>query len=134
MRKYKRNSGAGTGTLDINVNVIAESALLIVDTILGICLLLGSLVKFKMIQYLRAPRPHRSLIDDLTLFEQQVNLMNGPVILLQLLRILDPRPLHLLFSNVWFCWTMEALVLFTVSHRAVGGTIIAGVRYVISRN
>ena len=130
MRKYKRNSGAGTGTLDINVNVIAESALLIVDTILGICLLLGSLVKFKMIQYLRAPRPHRSLIDDLTLFEQQVNLMNGPVILLQLLRILDPRPLHLLFNNVWFCWTMEALVLFTVSHRAVGGTIIAGVRYV----
>ena len=128
MRKYKQNSGAGTGTLDIKVKVIAEYALLIVDTILGICLLLGSLVKFKMIQYLRAPRPHRSLIDDLTLFEQQVNLMNGPVILLQLLRILDPRPLHILFNNVWFCWIMEVVVLFTVSHRSVGGTIIAGVR------
>ena len=126
MRKYKQNSG--TGTLDIKVEVIAESALLVVDIILGISFLLGSLVKFKMIQYLRAPRPHRSLIDDLTLFEQQVNLINGPVILLQLLRILDPRPLHPLFNNVWFCWIMEAMVLFTVSHRAVGGTIIAGVR------
>ena len=134
MRKYKQNSGAGTGTLDTKVKVIAESALLIVDIILGICFLLGSLVKFKMIQYLRAPRPHRSLIDDLTLFEQQVNLMNGPVILLQLLRILDPYPLQLLFNNDWFCWMMEALVLFTVSHRSVVGTIIAGVRYVISHN
>ena len=112
----------------IKPNCVRVAELASLQTIIGICLLLGSLVKFKMIQYLRAPRPHRSLIDDLTLFEQQVNLMNGPVILLQLLRILDPRPLHPLFNNVWFCWIMEAMVLFTVSHRAVGGTIIAGVR------
>ena len=39
-----------------------------------------------MIQYLHAPRPHKSGIDDLSLFEQEVNAMNGPVILLQLLR------------------------------------------------
>ena len=31
-------------------------------------------------------RPHKTEIDDLILFEQQVNLVNGPVVLMQLLR------------------------------------------------
>ena len=53
-----------------------------------------------MIQYLHAPRPHKSGIDDLSLFEQEVNAMNGPVILLQLLRILDLHPLRPLFRSI----------------------------------
>ena len=88
-------------------------------------------MKFRMIQHMSAPRAHRSGIDDLTLFEQKVNLMNGPVILLQMLRILDLDPLRALWRDAMFCWTMEATVLFTVCHRALGGTVIAGVRQVV---
>ena len=87
-------------------------------------------MKFKMIQYLRAPRPHKSGIDDLSLFEQAVNVMNGPVILFQMLRILDLHPLRALFRSAMFCWVMEASVLFTVCHRSFGGTAIAGARQV----
>ena len=35
---------------------------------------------------MRECRPHKTEIDDLILFEQQVNLVNGPVVLMQLLR------------------------------------------------
>ena len=48
---------------------------------------LGTYVECKIIQFMRRPRPHKKTeIDDLILFEQQVNLVNGPVILMQLLR------------------------------------------------
>ena len=83
-----------------------------------------------MIQYLHCPRPHRSAIDDLSLLEQEINLLNGPVIFLQILRILDPQPLRALFDNDVFCWIVEAVVLFAYCHRALGGMVIAGVRQV----
>ena len=87
-------------------------------------------MKLKMIQYLRAPRPHKSGIDYLSLSEQEINAMNGPVILLQLLRILDLNLLRPLFRSTIFCWIMEATVIFTVCFRSFGGTAIAGARKV----
>ena len=52
----------------------------------GFALSLGTYVECKIIQFMKKPRPHKTEIDDLILFEQQVNLVNGPVILMQLLR------------------------------------------------
>ena len=56
-------------------------------------LIAGTYVEHKMTQYLKSPATNRTDIDALILFEQRVNLVNGPVILLQLARILVP--LHL---------------------------------------
>ena len=55
--------------------------------------IVGTYVEQKMIQYLKSPATNKTDIDALILFEQRVNLVNGPVILLQLLRIIVP--LHL---------------------------------------
>ena len=46
-----------------------------------------------MTQYLQSPVTNKTDIDALILFEQRVNLINGPVILLQLVRILVPLQL-----------------------------------------
>ena len=96
----------------------------------GLALLLGTFVKCKMIQFLRAPRHHKTAIDDLTLFEQLINLLNGPVICMQLLRILNPPLLRPLFENIVVCRMTEATVMLALCHRSLGGTVIAGVRQV----
>ena len=83
-----------------------------------------------MIQFLRAPRHHKTAIDDLTLFEQLINLLNGPVICMQLLRILNPPLLRPLFENIVVCRMTEATVMLALCHRSLGGTVIAGVRQV----
>ena len=58
---------------------------------------MGTYVEHKMIQYLKSPATNKTDIDALILFEQRVNLVNGPVILLQLVRFLVP--LHI--SNLY---------------------------------
>ena len=49
---------------------------------------MGTYVERKMEQFLRSPKTNKTVIDELVLFEQRVNLFNGPVILMQLLWIL----------------------------------------------
>ena len=58
---------------------------------------MGTYVEHKMIQYLKSPATNKTDIDALILFEQRVNLVNGPVILLQLVRLVVP--LHI--SNLY---------------------------------
>ena len=87
-------------------------------------------MKCKMIRFLTTDRPCKTAIDSLILFEQLINLVNGPVILMQLLRIFNPQPLCPLFRNIVFCRAMEATVTFALCHRSLGGTVIAGVRQV----
>ena len=59
----------------------------------ALSLIAGTYVELKMTQHLQSPVTNKTDIDALILFEQRVNLINGPVILLQLARILVP--LHL---------------------------------------
>ena len=49
---------------------------------------MGTYVERKMEQFLMSPKTNKTVIDELVLFEQRVNLVNGPVILMQLLWIL----------------------------------------------
>ena len=49
---------------------------------------MGTYVERKMEQFLMSPKTNKTVIDELVLFEQRVNLFNGPVILMQLLWIL----------------------------------------------
>ena len=56
--------------------------------ITGFSILVGTYVDRKMEQFLTSPKTNKTVIDGLVLFEQRVNLFNGPVILMQLLWIL----------------------------------------------
>ena len=49
---------------------------------------MGTYVEHKMEQFLMSAKTNKTVIDGLVLFEQRVNLLNGPVILMQLLWIL----------------------------------------------
>ena len=53
-------------------------------------LIAGTYVEHKMIEFLKSPATNKTDIDALILFEQLVNLINAPVILLQMVRILVP--------------------------------------------
>ena len=57
-------------------------------TLSGFSILVGTYVERKMEQFLMSPKTNKTVIDELVLFEQRVNLFNGPVILMQLLWIL----------------------------------------------
>ena len=73
-------------------------------------------------------------VDELILFEQKVNLLNGPVIAVQLLRVVVPAPLNGVFRHSALCVTMETAASFAVLHRAIGGLGIALVRQVRLEN
>ena len=60
--------------------------------------IVGTYVEQKMIQYLKSPATNKTDIDALILFEQRVNLVNGPVILLQLVRLVVPLHISNLYS------------------------------------
>ena len=97
----------------------------------GIVLLVGTRVKFKIIQYLLVSRRCNVgviNVDDIILFEHLINLLNIPVILLQLLRILFPAPIRLVFGNIQMVSVIEIIGSFTLFHRAIGGLGIATVR------
>ena len=70
-------------------------------------------------------------LDDLILFEQKVNLINGPLIFAQLLRLLFPTCMRKILGNTVFCSAWAALAMFTLFHRAIGGFGIAVVRQVL---
>ena len=50
----------------------------------------GTFINVRMVSYLNSNRGRGSVIDRLTLQEQLINLLSGPLILMQLLRILVP--------------------------------------------
>ena len=94
-------------------------------------MLIGTYIKFKMIQYLTSiKRSSNTLIsvDDLILFEQKVNLISAPLILMQMLRIMFP--LKEILGNLLFCSFWAVLQMLVLFHRAIGGLGIAGVRQV----
>ena len=59
----------------------------------GFSILVGTYVERKMEQFLKSAKRSKTDIDELVLFEQRVNLVNAPVILMQLLWILASAPL-----------------------------------------
>ena len=65
--------------------------------IAGFSILMGTYVERKMEQFLPSPKTKKNVINGLVLFEQRVNLLNVPLILMQLLWILasDSRFPHL---------------------------------------
>ena len=96
----------------------------------GFALIFGTFVKWKMIRFLTIDTPWKTAINGLILFEQLINIVNGPVIFMQLLKIFNPEPLCPMFANIVFCRVIEATVVFAMTHRSLGGTVIAGVRQV----
>ena len=68
----------------------------------------GTYVERKMEQFMCSPASNKTDIDALVLFEQRVNLMNGPIILMQIVRVLVPldftnryREFHLVMRNIF---------------------------------
>ena len=98
---------------------------------IALSLAIGSYIKYKMIEYLQ--RKDRSTnttiqVDDMVLFEQRVNLLNGPLIFMQLIRILLPSCMEDILGNIPFCFVYAVLSTCALVHRAAGGLGIAGVR------
>ena len=90
---------------------------------------LGTYVQWKTITYLdirKRAKVNKSYIDELILFEQRVNSLNGPFILMQLLALVIPVKIE----NSVLCVVMEVILALTLFHRALGGAGIAGVRQV----
>ena len=61
----------------------------------------GTFIQVRMVLFLRSSKIRKTDIDELILLEQEVNLLNGPIVLLQLLRLLLPPepPFDLVFRN-----------------------------------
>ena len=96
--------------------------------------MIGTCIKFRIIQYLQNVTVTNTVIhvDDLILFEHQVNLINAPLIFMQLLRILFPFFMTDILGNIVFVSLWASLGSFALFHRAIGGFGIAGVRQVHS--
>ena len=100
----------------------------------GIVLVVGTYIKFRIFQCLQGASTRSKIplrIDDLILFEQKVNLLNAPLILLQLLRILFPFWMKNIFGNIEFCCVWFVFAITAMYFRAIGGLGIAGVRQVL---
>ena len=94
--------------------------------------MIGTYIKFRIIQYLQNVTVTNTVIhvDDLILFEQKVNLINAPLIFMQLLRILFPFFMKDILGNIVFVSLWASIGAFALFHRAIGGLGIAGVRQV----
>ena len=99
----------------------------------GLALLSGTYVEWNIIQYLKSTTTPKTDIDDLILFEQLVNLICFPFILMQLIWTLFPAAFADIFSNAVVCVALEAFISVVVFHRAIGGLGIAIVRRVAKR-
>ena len=69
-------------------------------------------------------------MDELVLLEQSVNLINGPLIFLQLLHLSAPSHTIDIFEGFVFCSVRFLLLHIAIYHRAIGGLGIAGVRVI----
>ena len=86
-----------------------------------------------MVHYLKAVKAKRTVIDELILSEQTVNIFAGLYIILLLLRLTVPSSSQfadLLLRNAVTCVLTEVIVVFAFFHRAVAGCGIAGIRKV----
>ena len=97
----------------------------------GLALISGTYIEWKIIQYLKSTTTPKTDIDELILFEQMVNLICLPFILMQLTWTLFPAAFADIFSNAVVCVALEAFISVVVFHRAIGGLGIAIVRQVI---
>ena len=62
----------------------------IIDSTIAFSVIAGTYVERKMEQFMTSSASNKTDIDALVLFEQRVNLMNCPIILLQMARVLVP--------------------------------------------
>ena len=95
--------------------------------------IVGTFVKTSMIRFLKQRKSSTRTtlqVDDLVLFEQLVNLINGPLILMQLAHILFPSYTQQVLGNIVFCSSWSTLMAIGLFHRAIGGLGIAVVRQV----
>ena len=103
----------------------------------GFALIFGTFIKFSIIRYLRQ-RGRRSTatiiqLDELVLFEQTVNIVNAPLIIMNLLHLSIPAYTEQIFENLVCCSVWYMLFMFTTFHRTIGGLGIAGVRVLCIR-
>ena len=100
---------------------------------LGIMFIVGTFIMIRTIQYLKHKDTSTSntvQLDDIILFEQFVNLINGSIILIQLIHLLFPSYTREKFGNIVFGSIWSALMAVGIFHRAIGGFGIAVVRQV----
>lgn len=98
-------------------------------------LIVGTFIKLRMVQYLRGTKRSTNTtiqVDDMVLFEQIVNAINGPLIMLLIVRILFPYNTKGIMGNIIFCYIWGIFAGFAFAHRAIGGFGIAFVRQVLS--
>ena len=100
----------------------------------GVAFIVGTYIECSAIwylQYLQRKKISKSYIDELILFQQRVNMLNGPFILLQMLAIIIPAAtVGYIAANAVFCVIAEVVFSLPIIHRAVGGVGIAGIRQV----
>ena len=87
-----------------------------------------------MMQFLKSPGKARTDIDELSLFEQRINLLNGYVILMQFIRIWIPPNIGDHYLVTLFGLLMEFSAFLAGCHRAFGSLVIVGVRQVHNLN
>ena len=78
----------------------------------------GTFIQVRMVLFLRSSKIRKTDIDELILLEQEVNLLNGPIVLLQLLRLLLPAtpPFDLVFRNTGKEGKGEIFKYFIILH------------------
>ena len=81
-----------------------------------------------MVHYLTIVKAKRTVIDDLILSEQTVNLFGGLFPVFMLLRLLVPSLPTAWGCNAIICVITETIVVFAFFHRAIAGCGIAGMR------
>ena len=98
----------------------------------GFSFIWGSFLWRVFENYMKKRGSSRTPIDSLIIFEQRVNGLNIPLVLMQLLWISNLLPLQGSKDNIWITalsLAMQAIIAFTGAHRAIGGLIIAIMRY-----
>ena len=97
----------------------------------GFSFSLGTYLTVKINHFLKnRPPGNQTDIDDLIRFEQMINFVNAPVILMQLLWIMIEMPKTDCFIIIVFSSLMQAAQFFSACHRAFGSLVIVGVRWV----
>ena len=94
----------------------------------GVSFSFGTYVMYRMEQFLRGPLANKTDINELILFENKMNLLNGIGILMQLMRIFTPSDIGDHYVIVLFCLLMHFFLFLAACHRAFGSLMIAGVR------
>ena len=73
-------------------------------------------------------RRNKTNLDEIILFEHEMNLVNAPLIFMMLLRLTVPAPLVDLLMTPAICLAMQAIITMASAHRGFGGLGIATMR------